>query len=364
VSPRILLEQVRNTVPFHLGEGGACTPYLERLREAQRLPAADAPSHVSYFSLCLSAHYATVASFVPTDVDNQIRYKLWHPALPLAEVQAMVEVVDEARHWDVAPATTRLVRAPGGGRPLSGHDGEWLSVAVAAYGATRRRDPDTAAEVARWILEELTREAAVFAELERARDGIGALGAATLIAHNLGDLDRVIEQWNLAPDDPLREAAVKLGHDEVPRPALRREAELFFRAGRLNQRHMATENHRHFALREPRCLRRSVDLLLPIGPFFDDWGARLARHPALEPRDLGEIAGALIGGWERLQASGAVGYARALAGLLEAMPGGYSRLAAELPARAARTIRSGELHALIAVPRKRFEEQWNRLPLK
>src|SRR6185436_12482194 len=43
---------------------------------------------------------------------------------------------------------------------------------------------------------------------------------------------------------------------------------------------MALENHRHFALRKPKCLRKSPALLIPTGPFFDDWGRRVAEHQA------------------------------------------------------------------------------------
>jgi hypothetical protein len=53
-----------------------------------------------------------------------------------------------------------------------------------------------------------------------------------------------------------------------------------------------------------------------------------------------------------------VGYARALAGILDAFPGGASALARYLPARVERRLRAGALRALIGVPQSRFEQQW------
>ena len=54
-------------------------------------------------------------------------------------------------------------------------------------------------------------------------------------------------------------------------------------AGALNKDVMATENHRFLALRKPRALRASRELLLPIGPFFESWGRTVAR--ALDEKD-------------------------------------------------------------------------------
>src|SRR5690349_10572914 len=80
VSPKILLDQIHVTVPYLLNEkfpnensfGYFWT--LKNTRELlQRLGGAVDFDHAQYYRLCLSAHYATVGSFVPTDVDNQIR---------------------------------------------------------------------------------------------------------------------------------------------------------------------------------------------------------------------------------------------------------------------------------------------------
>ena len=339
-----MLDQVRNTIPF-LFEN-SIEPnhsYLALLRDT----ATDL-SHEDYFRLLLSAHFATVSSFVPTDVDNQIRFKLWHPGLPLPTLLIMMETVIESAHWDLTALSTRFVRSPVGSDLISGLHGEWFSVAVAAYAALRRRSPDVAAGMFKLIEAEIEREARIYRELRKAGDGIGLLKAATLMAHNLGDLDRVIDQWNLSPSDPLRNVT----HSSAT----------LVQARALNKACMATENHRHLILRDPRCLRRSQDFLLPVGPFFDSWGATVGKHPGISAEEVGEVTEALVAGWEKLQP--AVGYARALAGILESFPGGLNKLCQYIPARVARILKAGELRALCIVPRNRFEEQWARMALK
>jgi len=312
------------------------------------------PSHVDYFKLCLAAHYSTVGSFVPTDVDNQIRYRLWHPLVPAEDILAMAEWVMQARRWDPRPLSTRWVEnSASDGRPLSGHDGEWFSVAVAAYAATRRKSAELSDRVLSAIETELAREAAVVRTFIAEENGIELLKASTLIAHNLGDLNRVIEMWNLSADDPL----VKIATQTNPWLEC---------AGRLNKLFMAEENHRHFALRGPKGLRQYADLLLPIGPFFDEWGSTVASHAGLAVSDLKEIATGLIDGWiwlaekrgEKNQVT--TGYARALAGMAERYKGGLSALAAELPSSLAKRLRSGALCNLLAVDRARFEAQWRK----
>lgn len=371
IAPSLLLGQVGNTVPFVFKEEWkariSCPEYVRFLNEVRESLSRD-PSleltHVDYFRLCLSAHAATVGSYVPTDVDGQIRFKLWHPALDTSTLAKMADEVTRSLSWDFTAVSARWVQSPETGELLGGYHGEWFSTAVGAYGALRRRDPERAAEIARAILEELEREARIFREFKKRREGIGLLQAATIIAHNLGDLDRVLELWGLHypkvqstlnhSDDPLKVAAFRLGHEGGER-----FGGLFLEAGRMNKAFMASENHRHFALREPRCLRRNPEFLLPIAPFLDEWGERIGRHPDLAPEEVAEIVQSLVAGWERLQATDTVtvGYPRALAGILETFPGGLSQLCEYLPARVCRNLKSGLLRNLCSVPRRRFEEQ-------
>lgn len=353
ISPERLLENVRNTVPYlfeepdHGGIAVAELPYLARLLEPPR-----ELSHSEYYRLCVSAHFATVATPVPTDVDNQIRLKLWDPSLDSPEVSAMVDHVIEASTWDTRAVSRRWVASPESGRVLTGHGGEWLSIAAGAYCALRRRSPGTSTELAQRIVAEMKHEQEVYSELKRAGDGVGLLKAATLIAHNLGDLDRVMDLWGLPETDALRQSAYQAAHSDAPParsgspgPGLKIRA-ILAEAGDLNKAFMAAENHRHFALRAPKCLRKTPELLIPIGPFFDEWGARATQ--LLSAAELGEVVEALVSGFARLNsaaragARGPVGYARALAGIEGAVP------AIAVPG-------SGQLRQAIAIPRAEFE---------
>lgn len=348
IAPRLLREQVRNTAPFvFFDTASPASPgyYGLLVSEEENL------SHEEYFRLCVSAHWATCSTFVPTDVDQAIRLKLWNSGLSLETLSKMVATVFEALEWDVHPVSTRFVQTHSTNQELNGHAGEWFSIAAAAYGALRRRDASLAADIASRIVIEVQREADVIEALYHEDRPIELLKAVTLVSHNLGDLDRVIDAWRLPEDDPLRRAVYKLGHGE----GASHNAWLLF-AGELNRRFTANENHRHFALRKPRSLRRHRELLLGVGPFFDSWGERVAMHPALSDGDHKEIIEALVDGWEKLPKT--VGYARALSGFLEKYPGGMSAVCSLTSSKTERVLKSGALRVLCSVPRRRFEEQW------
>lgn len=385
ISPRTLLEGVRNTIPF-LFEPPADeprpdlsrAPHLQRLvAMAERLKTEPEPelSHHDYYMLCLSAHHATVSSLVPTDVDNQIRLKLWPAGLPLDDVLRLKDEIIASRQWDPTYVSHRHVRGPESKRLLCGHSGEWLSTAGAAFAALQARKHPAANEVADEIWDELNTEAEIFRELQRARDGIGVLKAATIIAHNVGDLDRVLDMWEVSEKDPFRRKVYKSGLEDVSRF----EGSLVL-AGALNKAYMAVENHRHFVLREPRCIRRRAEFLVPLAPFLDEWGQKVGRSLHLEPEEKAEVIRWLVEGFERLtpkdvkdkpgqdkagkekgseaRPAAPIGYARALSGILETFPGGMSALEDLLPSRVFKALKSGPLHLKLSVPRRRFEEQW------
>jgi hypothetical protein len=349
IAPAGLLEQVRNTAPFLFSaepfpEDGP-RAYLRRLQDADGRPLNAA----NYYALCLSAHWATAGTFVPTDVDNAIRWRLWQDASP-AQIGAFAALVLDAATWDYSPVTARKVRAPDGSL-LSTHEGTWFSVAVGAYAAARAKDPALARRVLDAMLAEAERERAVFAAIADCGDGVTTLKACALIAHNFGDLDRVVDQWELAQDDDLRRALY-----DAAKPGSPLFGGLLGWAGELNQKFLSADNHRHYALREPRALRRSADLLISVGPFFDDWGRTVARHPELTREDVAGVVRALLDGWVRLH--GPAGYARALSGILEAFPGGRAALGKLLPGADRRQLESGALKAAMDLPQPRFEAQW------
>lgn len=377
INAPLLITQVENTIPYVFANQELWlekASYLEPLFKKR-----NDLSFVEHFNLCLAAHWATVGSFVPTDVDVHIRHKLWHPALRLEEIDEMAALTLSAYDWPFTPLSNRYASSSSEkarhssegltglkniSNMVAGHQGEWFSVAVAAYAATRKQNPERALQLFEKIQFEMTREAKVYSEARRSRDGIAMLKVATMIAHNLGDFDRVCEAWALPSDDPLMVFGYKAGHEEGD---MKRFSGLLVEAGRLNKAFMSPENHRHLSLRAARGLRMSEDFLLPVAPFFDEWGAKVAKHPLLKPSDYADILDSLYVGWEKLKGPDGktvtYGYVRAVSSILEYFPGGMRALDEILPARVSRNLKSGLFRSLISVSKDRFLEQWNRSAL-
>ncbi len=372
IAPELLLSQIRNTAPYVFGDepdaasivaSVVATPPAAFVR-ALEPEALGALSHADYFRLCLSAHYLTCATLVPTDVDNQIRQKLWTRSLPLATVLEMGRLVLESGGWDFGPLTTRACYGAKGSPfeevALTGHAGEFFTVAAGAYAALGRHKAADARALRDALLEAIAqateRCSEVFGSLVRAGDGIGALRAAATIAHNFGDLDRVIDMWDLPFDDPLR-----LGFRGLTGSAFDDERRLRYQgrlwtAGELYKSviegsSMALENHRHFALRKPRGLRTHPALRVPLGPFFDDWGAEVAARLEDEPL-IAEID-ALV--QAALRKPKTASYARALCVIRQARP--------ELDERSRAIVRHPQLGRVLAMAREDFEARWSSAAL-
>ena len=343
IEPQLLLSQVFNTAPFLRAIPHQDYPrrrYLSLICGVGSNQSWEDFSWGEYFELCVAAHFSTVATFVPTDVDTHIRQKLWNSELSDEDFGRMVDVVIEAHSWDTTCVSNRWLKTPSG-KILEGHKGEWFSIAAAAFGASRNRAPEKAQAILALIKKEIENEALVFEEFCREKDWFSILKSSVLIAHNFGDLERVLEAWGIP----------KLVEGHLDRSSI-------LLAGTLNRDLMAVENHRHFALRSPRALRKTEDLLLPLGPFLDDWGKHVALHPLLSPEDVGTILDALIQGWVKLE--GTVGYSRALVGIENHYPGGMKELLKLLPTRVAKLWTTGPLRQLCSVPRERFEAQWTK----
>lgn len=365
IAPDLLVSQVRNTAPYVFADDDDASAALVASRPARIVRAFDADptvtlSHAAYFQLCLSAHYLTCATPVPTDVDNQIRKKLWAPGMPLATALEMASFVLESHDWDFTPMSARVSFGAKGSPlehvPLHGHYGEWFTVAVGAYaalGAYRAADGKRLREALLEAIDrETTRHSEIFGSVWRAKDGLGALRASVSIAHNFGDLDRVVEMWDVPVADPLRLRYYKLTASAFgPERTLRYQGRLWT-AGELYKSlvdgsSMALENHRHFALRKPRALRTHPALRVPIGPFFDDWGGAVAER--LEGGALDEVVDALLFGQQRMP--GTIGYARGLAGIGSRSPEQRERVWARLP-------KSAPLRKLLDTPREAVEARW------
>jgi hypothetical protein len=339
IDPKLLVSQVKNTMPYLFDVEAGETP-LDRfpptsiVREYES--NLDHPlSHIEYFKLCVASHYLTCGSLVPTDVDNQIRHKLWPAQLPLEAALQMAQFVLDSRHWDFRWVSSRFTYgAPGGPwqkEVVTGHLGEWFTLSSAAYCALHQYSDPLAQkkrqELFDNIADEVRRHSEIFGSLWRAHEGLGCLKASASIAHNFGDLDRVMDMWNLSVGDPLRLEFYKLAISPFDSNRRLRYLGRLWVAGELYKAiiegsSMAFENHRHFALRKPRCLRQSPTLLIPTGPFLDDWGRGVARTLAgpagLPSEQTFEVIAALKHGWERLPKT--VGYGRALRGIMEVHP--------------------------------------------
>src|SRR5260221_1067336 len=133
IAPLVLASQIANTAAWIVDADD-----LEPAAIARRAPEIEAlwkvdARDVAYFELLLAAHFLTVATFVPTDVDARIRHHAWVEAEP-ALLSAQLDVVDRAAAWDPRRVSARTIDAPDGGAALCGHDGEWLSVWGGALG--------------------------------------------------------------------------------------------------------------------------------------------------------------------------------------------------------------------------------------
>jgi len=340
----VLVEQVRNTAAW-LWADAACRPLTEIFDSSVDEPL-DAPGALERaLRLRLAAHYATVATFVPTDVDAHIRHHMW---VLVPDEDTFVRAkgcVDEAAARDATQVSARVTEG------LSGHDGEWFSVRAGALGRALVLGLDAeAAQLADEIDAELDREQRVFAgAVARGAPATTTLKLATTIAHNLGDLSRVVDAWPKgARVGELHTRYSRLGHSDGA--GQRRE---FVLAGELNKELMAVENHRFLALRKPRALRRSRELLLPVGPWFDEWGEKIGRSELLEDADRAEVVEALLELHFRSPVQD--GCLRALAGIHRATRGGLAYYGTALPARLRKEVGRGRIREAIDVPRERFE---------
>jgi len=342
----VLVTQVRNTAAWlwESPEAAALVPIFD---DAVDEPLETPLALLRAFRLRLTAHYATVATFVPTDVDAHIRHHMW---MAIDDPEALVAaraLVDEVAARDPRLVSERVTDG------VSGHDGEWLAVRAGALGrALALGADDEARGLCEQIDVELEREDRLFqAALDRNAPARAVLALATTLAHNLGDLSRVVEAWPRAVEAPaIRVRYSRLGHADAFGTYARRS---FLLAGALNKESMAHENHRFLALRKPRALRRSRDLLLPVGPWFDAWGEALLGSAHLDDADRAEVVAALIE--LHLASPRQQGCLRALAGIHRTTRGGLGFYAEALPARVRKEIVRGQIREALDLPEQHFE---------
>jgi hypothetical protein len=352
ITPTLLLDQVRNTAPWAL-TGEPRLPAAEILLDApaieERWRAGTDPE--GYLSCLLAAHFTTVATFVPTDVDVRIRQHAWS-TLAGKRLAAALDRVEEVTRWDARPVCARLVEV--GDEALSCHQGEWFSVLAGALGRALALGDAAAIERSRgWIEAELSREARLVQLVRQEGDDQQLLSVVTTVAHNVGDLSRVVDTWPealAASEIGLRYR--RLGHED----GARFEGAFVF-AGELNKRLMAQENHRFLPLRTPRALRRERAFLLPFGPYFHDWGRTLGATPLLDDAERAEIVLALARVHERR--ADEQGCLRAIAGIHAACPGGVDKLARLLPPDGRAALQRGGIRQALRVPEADFRRDFH-----
>jgi hypothetical protein len=352
ICPETLIAQVRSTAPFlgpQLREtatarlielGSSSDGFLRILANWQNiLRASLAPEEQlqDYFALCLACHHATVATFVPTDVDTKIRGIVWRESRDPNVLRPMLRLALASRDWTEEGISVRSVRG------VSGHNGEHWSAIAAGLGRMLELGERASAEEAQAAIEaEIDREQAIFDEVAAERDAeLDLLRLSMTLAHNRGDLSQGLSFWKKTPlTTPLIAHFATRGR--------------FALAVRIYQHTgLATEGHRHYPLRPVKALRRSPATLLPLSPFLDEWGSQVAQ---LE--ESPEVLAALVMGCKRVQ--GQQGYYRAIAGMLAASSGAFERAAARMPYSARSLLRDAEMRKLINVPRISFESMMRK----
>jgi hypothetical protein len=327
---------------------------LRRAAERGEVVACESPTAAQltdYFALCVAAHFGSAATYVPTDVDTKIRDHLWFGPRPAEEWERLKDFVRAVKQWDLRANSRRYVEVDGD--VVSGHDGERLSILNGGMlGLLAAGDLEGAQEFEAEIDAELRREARAFETLRR-RPGREKelLLLAAIVTHNVGDVDQGLSAKGGARFGEAQKTAFgKLAHERFER-----YGGSFGVACALYRECMAAEGHRHYPLREARPLRSDPALLLPIGPFFDDWGAIVARHRKFAPDERAAVVSAILEGVKKVK--GQEGYQRALAGFQEAYPGGLDArdLEPRLSSAARKELKDAELRRKIAVRKESFE---------
>jgi hypothetical protein len=352
IGPETLLSQFRNTAPFLesrlppiepgrlIALGHSPDGFLRILSNWQNIlhPTLSPEEQLQdYFALCLACHHATVATFVPTDVDTKIRGIVWHESRDPGVLRPMLRLALASRAWTEDGISVRAIRG------VSGHNGEqWSAIAGGLGRLLELGDADSAEEAQAAIEAEIDREQAVFDEVAVERDAeLDLLRLSMTLAHNRGDLSQGMGFWKHTPvTTPLMEHLSARGR--------------FALAVRVYQHTgLSAEGHRHYPLRPVKALRQSPGTLLPLCPFLDEWGGVVAQ---LE--DSHEVLAALVTGCQKVQ--GQQGYYRAIAGMRAASSGAFDRAAARMPNAAQRLLRDAELRKLIDVPRVSFESMMRK----
>ena len=352
ITPETLIAQVWSTAPFLemrlpaaepgrlIDMGDSSDGFLRILANWRNMlgPRLSPEEQLQdYFALCLACHHATVATFVPTDVDTKIRGVVWRESSDIMVLRPMLRLALAARGWTEDGISVRSVRG------VSGHNGEHWSAIAAGLGRLLELGDASSAEEAQAAIEaEIDREQEVFDTVAGEPGAeLDLLRLSMTLAHNRGDLTQGMGFWKKTPrTTPLMAHFAARGR--------------FALAVRIYQHTgLASEGHRNYPLRPVKALRRSPATLLPLGPFLDEWGSVVAQLD-----ESAEVLAALLLGCKRVQ--GQQGYYRAISGMLAASSGAFERAADRLPNSARSLLRRAETRKLIDVPRVSFESMMRK----
>ena len=347
IAPDNLAGLVWNTAPFleallpaaergrlvELGDGpGGFLRILANWRNMLEAGHSREEQLQDYFALCLACHHATVATFVPTDVDSKIRGLIWREIRDPEALKPMLALALQARFWSQQEISRRETRG------VSGHNGEHWSVLAGALGRFLELDAKEPADEALAAIEaEIDREQSVFDQTAREPGAeIDLLLVAMSIAHNRGDLTQGMSFWTKKTvTEPVRKHLSERGRFGLA-------VKVYQDTG------MSAEGHRHYPLRPLKPLRQSADLLLPLPPFLDDWGARVAGL-----RERADILEALVTGCRKVV--GQQGYYRAIAGMESRDPRAFQQAVSGMGNAAKKALREPEMRKRLEVTRASFE---------
>ena len=357
IGPGPLLEWVGKSCPWLVLErrpGGPAAQVAQGwnavLAAGHTVPASARPkpaARVDYFALCLAAHHLTVGSFCPTDVDVTIRHARWQED-DRAALARQEDVLRAALTWTVDGIDPR--RVDHRGRPVTGHDGEYLGVLAGCLGAWLRvGDIPRAEGIVTLIEAELARESEAFTEAATTPGReLDALRLAALVTHNVGDLDQGQSHWAPGLGAPYRARWWDLAKDPS------RYGGVFARAAHVYRQTLATEGHRNYPLRQVKALRVDPSLWLPNGPFFDAWGRLVATTPLLNDEARLEVLGALLHGVATIKNQQA--YQRAIAGFASAVE--LATWTRQLPQRLQEAVHLPTVQAALAEDEVAFTQRW------
>lgn len=294
-----------------------------RMIRASASPSVE--ERVDYFALCMASHFATVATYVPTDVDSKIRGHCWKDPNPDV-LYAQLDVLKHALGWCIEEVSRKAVSVYDEEfdrqMSVSGHNGEWLGVLCGAWGAfLGLGDAQTASLLEETIYSELEREARAFKLLRLTKSSAPSdtllLKVAAVVTHNVGDVDQGLSYWEGVKEKYPEQfhKFSRLAHERGERFGGE-----FLIAKALYKELLSAEGHRNYPLREARCLRRSPDFMLPLGPWYERWGRLIATHPGLSEDERVQVARQLLRGCDSSSKAwcvpNQVGYYRAIQGIV------------------------------------------------